>query len=155
MMARWFTIAMAAVRRLENRFWLVYDTLMTNIALRFKRGLIAVGKKREKVYVALLDGATAGHSGKQLHDFVEKRFPKTSSKRIVRASLLALTDPHLMDRNILDTIYALAINERLGDVGRDDNHDNQAALPAPEPSAAIKVRKPKAAPAELSAASEI
>jgi hypothetical protein len=114
-----------------------------------------VGKKREKVYVALLDGATAGHSGKQLHDFVEKRFPKTSSKRIVRASLLALRDPHLKDRNILDTIYALAINERLGDDGRDDNHDDQEALAAPEPSAPIKVRKPKAAPAELSAASEI
>jgi hypothetical protein len=128
---------------------------MTNIAFEFKRRPIAVGKKREKVYEALLDGATAGHAGKQLHDFVEKRFPKTSSKRIVRASLLALRDPHLKDRNILDTIYTLAINERLGDVGRDDNHDDQEALEAPEPSAAIKLRKPKAAPGELSAASEI
>jgi hypothetical protein len=117
--------------------------------------VIALGKKREKVYEALLDGATAGHSGKQLHDFVEKRFPKASSKRIVRASLLALKDPHLKDRNILDAIYALAINERIGDIDRAANHDDQGALEAPEPPAPIKLRKRKAAPAELSAASEI
>nr|WP_304655775.1 hypothetical protein [Neorhizobium galegae] len=67
-----------------------------------------------------------------LFKFVNKRCPKTSSRKIVRAALLGLTDPHLRDRNILDTIYALAIKHRM-DEFRDgeDGDDDRDAWPAP------------------------
>ena len=82
-----------------------------------------MGEKR--VYEALVDGATEGHRDGQLYDFVQQRCPKTSSKKIVRASLLALSDPGLKDHNILSTIYALAIKHRLDTVRSDDDrHDD-------------------------------
>jgi hypothetical protein len=70
-------------------------------------------KEKKRVYEALVDGAMEGLSDKALYDFVLSRCPKATSRKIVRASLFALTDPHLKDRNILDTIYALAIKHRL------------------------------------------
>ncbi|CDZ58244.1 hypothetical protein [Neorhizobium galegae] len=90
-----------------------------------------MGEKR-KVYEALVDGAMDGLTDDALFKFVNKRCPKTSSRKIVRAALLGLTDPHLRDRNILDTIYALAIKHRM-DEFRDgeDGDDDRDAWPAP------------------------
>lgn len=82
-----------------------------------------MGKKLDKIYQALIDGASDGLSGKALYDFVSDQCPKTSSKRIVKASLLALTDPHVKDRQVLNVIYALAIDYRLQSLGADDDHD--------------------------------
>lgn len=79
-----------------------------------------MGEKRRKVYEALVEGATQGRSDKNLYDFVQNRCPKTSSKKIVRASLLALTDADLKDGNVLGTIYALAIKHRLDEVRGDE-----------------------------------
>jgi hypothetical protein len=91
-----------------------------------------VSEKRKKVYEALVDGATEGHRDRQLYNFVQQRCPKTSSKKIVRASLLALSDPDLKDHNILSTIYALAIKHRLDAVRADDDHqDDDPAELAP------------------------
>lgn len=84
-----------------------------------------MGEKRKKVYEALLDGATDGLSGKSLYDFVLGRCPKATSKKIVRASLLALTDPHVIDRNVLHTIYALAIAHRMDEVGAESDPDDE------------------------------
>jgi hypothetical protein len=70
-------------------------------------------KKRKKVYDTLIEGATQGLSDTSLYDFVIKKCPKTTSKRIVRASLLALSDPDVRDANVLHTVYALAIKHRL------------------------------------------
>ncbi len=53
----------------------------------------------------MLDGATEDLSGKSLYDFVLGRCRKATRKNIVWASLLALTDPHVTDRNVLHTIY--------------------------------------------------
>ena len=72
-------------------------------------------KDKKRVYEALVDGATEGLTDQALYDFVKARCPNATSKKIVRASLLALIDPHLRDRNILDVIYALAIKHRLDD----------------------------------------
>jgi hypothetical protein len=83
-------------------------------------------KEKKRVYEALVDGAMDGLVGDALYDFVRKRCPKASSKKIVRASLLALSDPHLKDRNILDVIYALAIKHRLDDTTVEDEHDEEA-----------------------------
>ncbi|WP_026621084.1 hypothetical protein M728_004483 (plasmid) [Ensifer sp. WSM1721] len=82
-----------------------------------------MGEKRRKVYEALVEGATQGHSDTSLYEFVRRRCPKTSSKKLVRASLLALTDPDLKDRNVLSTIYALAIKHRLDEVRVDEIDD--------------------------------
>ncbi|WEX74041.1 hypothetical protein PYH37_001412 [Sinorhizobium numidicum] len=87
-----------------------------------------MGEKRKRIYEALVEGARRGHADKELYDFVAKRCPKTSSKKIVRASLLALSDPELEDGKILSTIYALAIKHRLDDIRSDDiDHDDDAA----------------------------
>lgn len=97
-----------------------------------------MGEKRKRVYHALVDGATKGLTDKELFAFVQKQCPKTSSRRVVRASLLALSDPDLDDRNILDVIYSLAIKHRLDDLGGadDDAEDDDMTKPAPfiEPS---------------------
>ncbi|THK35768.1 hypothetical protein EHS39_23260 [Ensifer sp. MPMI2T] len=82
-----------------------------------------MGEKRRRVYEALVEGAMQGHSDRNLYDFVQKRCQKTSSKKLVRASLLALTDPDLKDRNILSTIYALAIKHRLDEARADEIDD--------------------------------
>ncbi|WP_117192383.1 hypothetical protein [Rhizobium terrae] len=87
-----------------------------------------MGEKR-KIYEALVDGAMEGLTDKVLFDFVAKRCPRTSSKKIVRAALLGLTDPHLRDRNILDTIYALAIKHRMHEFRNDEGDRDQ--WPAP------------------------
>ena len=92
-------------------------------------------KEKKRVYEALVDGAMEGLTDQALYDFVKVRCPKATSKKIVRASLLALTDPHLRDRNILDVIYALAIKHRLDEGVLDDGEDEEpdepvASIPA-------------------------
>ncbi|NTJ36394.1 hypothetical protein G6K86_32880 [Agrobacterium rhizogenes] len=93
-----------------------------------------MSEKRKKIYHALVDGATEGLSGNALYEFVVKRCPKTSSKKIVRAALLALTDPHVTDRTVLDTIYALAIKHRMHEIGQGDASDEQDDKPEIAPS---------------------
>ena len=80
-------------------------------------------KKIRKVYDALIEGAYQGLSDVELHDYVFKQCPKATSKRLVRAALLALSDPHVQDRNVLNVIYALAIKHRL-DGGPDSDEDD-------------------------------
>lgn len=72
---------------------------------------------KKKIYEALVDGASAGLVDTALFAYVEQRCPQVNSRKLVRASLLALTDPHLADRNILQTIYTLAIRKRLEELG--------------------------------------
>ena len=69
-------------------------------------------KKEKKIYEALVDGATDGKTDIDLYNYVVEKCPKATGKKIVRASLLALTDPTLRDPNILQVIYALAIKHR-------------------------------------------
>lgn len=71
---------------------------------------------KRKIYEALVDGASAGLGDAALYAYVQERCPQVNNKKLVRAALLALTDPHLADRNILQTIYALAIKKRLEDL---------------------------------------
>jgi hypothetical protein len=70
-------------------------------------------KTRQKIYEALVDGAYEGLTDKALFDYVIERCPKGNSKRIVRASLLALSDPAIADPVVLRVIYALAIKHRV------------------------------------------
>jgi hypothetical protein len=111
-----------------------------------------VSEKRKRVYEALLDGATEGFSGKALFDFVLERCPKATSKKIVRASLLALTDPDVTDRNVLHTIYALAIAHRMDEVGSasDPDDDENPTEKTPVLRKLKKKRASDSAPAEAS-----
>ncbi|TQY07838.1 MULTISPECIES: hypothetical protein [Rhizobium] len=60
-----------------------------------------------------------------LSKYVVDRCPKTSGKRIVKASLFVLSDPDVADKNTLDTDYALAIKCRLASLGVDDHAHNE------------------------------
>jgi len=101
-----------------------------------------MGEKRKKIYHALGDGATEGLSDKALYEFVVERCPKTSSKKIVRAALFALTDPDVSDRHVLDTIYALAIKHRMSEIGNGDQGVDQDEEVEVAPSRKPAKRRP-------------
>jgi len=109
--------------------------------------------EKKKVYHALVDGATSGLSDRVLYDFVQKECGKTSSKKIVRASLLALSDPDLRDGNILNTIYALAIKHRLDQIAPEDHQESEQVEVAPSiatkdaPAPTPKPKRVRAKPA--------
>lgn len=89
-----------------------------------------MGEKR-KLYEALVDGATEGLTDKALQDYVIGRCPKASGKKIVRAAITALQDPHLKDRNILDTICTLAIKHRMDEFQGSEGPSARDSWPAP------------------------
>ena len=82
--------------------------------------------KVQKIYKALVDGAQAGRVDDALFDHVLEQCPKATSKKIVKASLFALSDPHLTDGNALNVIYALAIKQRLNPVTKNDTGNEVA-----------------------------
>jgi len=91
-----------------------------------------MGKKLECVYHALLDGASDGLEDDELSS-LSSASAQASSKRIVKASLLALTDPDVKDRKVLNAVYALAIKYRLQELGVEDDtpdeDDDNVAVP--------------------------
>jgi hypothetical protein len=95
---------------------------------------------RKKIYEALIDGARQGLTGEALYAHVAAAEAKASSKKIVRASLLALSDPDVKDAAVLEAIYALAIKHRLDPVTAHD-HDDEVAVEPVEPKSKKKDRK--------------
>lgn len=92
--------------------------------------------KLKKIYEALVEGAEKGLTGAGLFKHVVDECPKATSKKIVKASLLALTDKDLKDENILRVIYDLAIKHRLDPAADADGEaDDTAHAPA------LKARK--------------
>lgn len=85
---------------------------------------------RKKIYEALLEGARNGLKDQSLYAHVTENCDKASSKKIVRASLLALSDPDLKDAVVLEAIYALAIKHRLDPVSANDEHEDEDEKPA-------------------------
>lgn len=79
-----------------------------------------MGEKIKKTYKALLKGAQDGLAGEALFAFIREKYPKATSKRIVKAALLALSDPHVNDETTLHNIYALAIRHRLDPFSPED-----------------------------------
>ena len=77
---------------------------------------------KKKIYEALVEGATTGLSDVGLFEYVRNKCPKVTGKKIVRASLLALSDPELKDPQILKVIYALAIKHRMDSFEPNDEH---------------------------------
>lgn len=83
--------------------------------------------KLKKIYEALLEGAESGLADKALYRYVIDECPKATSKKIVKASLLALTDRDLKDEHLLRVIYDLAIKHRLDPVTADDSEADDTA----------------------------
>ena len=98
--------------------------------------------KLKKIYEALVDGAEEGLTGAPLFKHVVDECPKATSKKIVKASLLALTDKDLKDEKVLRAIYDLAIKHRLDPAADVEDEEDDTAR-APE----LKGRKKKAAAA--------
>ncbi|WEX74760.1 hypothetical protein PYH37_000031 [Sinorhizobium numidicum] len=76
---------------------------------------------RRNAHEALVEGATPFR--RRPLGVRAEAYPKTSSKTLVRASLLALTDLELNDGNALWTNYTLAIKHRLDGAGNDEIDD--------------------------------
>jgi hypothetical protein len=73
------------------------------------------------------------------------RNDKATSKKIVKASLLALSDPDLEGSDIPHTIYALAIKHRLDRSSMDDVAEGEVGTLAPS----IKTKGTAKVPANL------
>ena len=97
--------------------------------------------KVQKIYEALLSGAQAGRADDVLFDHVLEQCPKATSKKIVKASLFALSDPDLKDGNTLNVIYALAIKHRLNPVTKNDIGKNEVAPKVKKKAAVSKKAK--------------
>lgn len=97
--------------------------------------------KIKKIYEALLEGAESGLTDKALYKHIVDECPKATSKKIVKASLLALSDDELKDAQILKVIYDLAIKHRL-DPGSAEDVEEPAATKMP------KLKKGKASKKE-------
>lgn len=81
--------------------------------------------KIKKIYEALLEGAESGLTDKALYKHIVDECPKATSKRIVKASLLALSDDELKDAQILKVIYDLAIKHRLDPGSAEDVEETE------------------------------
>jgi hypothetical protein len=100
-----------------------------------------MGEKRKRVYESMIEGATNGLTDNALYDFIQNRCPNTSGKMIVRASLEALKDSGVKDRNILQVVFALAINERMRGLGAPGQASEISVATPPSTVVAQKKRK--------------
>lgn len=71
-----------------------------------------MGKKLTAVYEVLVEGLTGGLKDHELYDFVSRRCQGSSSKRVCRASVLAMSDPRVTDRAALERVYSIAVDHR-------------------------------------------
>lgn len=98
--------------------------------------------KIDKIYDALIDGAERGLVDVALYRHILAECPKASSKKIVKASLLALTDPDVKEAQILQVVYALAIKHRLDPVT--DSDFESAEEPTADKALVKKSKRAKA-----------
>ena len=87
-----------------------------------------MGGKTQKIYDALVDGAERGLTGELLFRHVPSHVPKATSKKIVKASLFALSDQDLLNKEILSAIYDLAIAHRIDPRSYDGSGEPEPAL---------------------------
>jgi hypothetical protein len=93
-----------------------------------------MGKKREKLYAVALDGIQKGLKKQALNEHIFNQCSDASSKRIVKASLLAFADANVLDKKILQQMSDLAIQHRLLDVS--------VSLPVQETKDELKITAP-------------
>jgi len=93
--------------------------------------------KHKKIYHALVEGATEGMTDDKLFEHVMSECPKATSRKVVKASLLALSDPDLKDGNVLQIIYAMAIKHRLDPWVKEDREPEESE------DEVVEVKKPK------------
>lgn len=85
-----------------------------------------MGDTKKKIYEYLIEGASSGLEDADLYAYIVGRVSKANGKRIARAGFLALSDPALTDRNVLNAIYALAIKHRLAGDHADEAEDDDS-----------------------------
>ena len=96
--------------------------------------------EKVKLYDALVQGATSGLTGEALFTHVRTARPDKGDKAFVKAGLLALADAKITEKPVLDAIYDLTIQRRLGAPATDqvdEGHSND--------DASAKKRRKKAA----------
>jgi hypothetical protein len=72
-----------------------------------------MGRKLMGVYTVLVEGVCCGLSGHELYDFITERCKQVSPKRLCRASTMAMSDPRIENREVLETIHMLATDRRV------------------------------------------
>lgn len=97
-----------------------------------------MSSKVKNIYDTVIEGARSGLTDDRLFRHVLEHCPKATSKKIVRASLLALSDPDVKDKTTLDVMYALAIKHRLVPLSKNDLKEMKDK---PEPTRAKKANK--------------
>ena len=70
------------------------------------------GGKKAVIGAAIVQGALAGLSGDALYAHIQAARPATGNKAIAKAGLLALSDPALTDRAMLDAVYDMSAKLR-------------------------------------------
>ena len=73
------------------------------------------GGKKAVIGAAIVQGALAGLSGDALYAHIQDQRPATGNKAIAKAGLLALSDPALTDRAMLDAVYDMAAKLRFAE----------------------------------------
>lgn len=77
---------------------------------------IKKGDKKAALSRAIREGAKSGLLADALYHHVLSVVPDAGGKAIVNSALLALSEPDITERNVLDAIYDLAIKHRLAQV---------------------------------------
>ncbi|MGF9565979.1 hypothetical protein [Neorhizobium sp. JUb45] len=72
-----------------------------------------MGRKLTSVYDTLVRGLIDGLCDHELYDFVTSRCDSSSDKRICRASIMAMSDDRVSDRDALERVYSIAADHRL------------------------------------------
>ncbi len=72
-----------------------------------------MGRKLSSVYEVLIQGLCSGLSGHDLYRHVISHCAVSSDKRICRASMLAMSDSRVADREALEAVYTIATDRRI------------------------------------------
>ncbi len=64
-----------------------------------------MGRKLTSVYRSLVEGMSSGLAGHDLYRFVTETCDAFSHKRLCRAAILAMSDPHTTDRSTRGSVH--------------------------------------------------
>ncbi len=72
-----------------------------------------MGRKLSSVYEVLIHGVGRGLAGHELYDHIQSGCKVSSNKRICRASMIAMSDARVSNRDVLEGIYTIAIDRHI------------------------------------------
>jgi hypothetical protein len=86
------------------------------------------GRKQEKIYKALVDGAYEGFVDDSLYRHVLNRVPDAKRKTVVKAAMAAMRDIAIEDPDVLETMLRFAIRLRISRKRPMASSSNQAKV---------------------------